>query len=69
MTDDVKDDSQKIDSILISLRSIQRYIDELGSHRKVSLAQTKIDEAAHWLTDRRAECGEGFFYRKYQGER
>jgi hypothetical protein len=39
-----------IDEIMIDL---SRIIEALGRHRSYSLAVTKIEEAAHWMRDRK----------------
>lgn len=42
-----------IDDIMIDLMRINQRIEELGRHRSYSLAVTKIEEAAHWMRDRK----------------
>lgn len=42
-----------IDDIIIDLKRINQRIEELGRHRSYSLAQTKIEEAFHWMRDRK----------------
>ncbi len=42
-----------IDDIVIDLGRINERIETLGRHRSYSLAITKIDEARHWLRDRK----------------
>ena len=45
-------DEEKLYNLKIELRQIISRIEELGRHRSYSLAQTKIEEAIHWLRDR-----------------
>ncbi len=45
----------EVDQIRIDLGRINQRIDALGSHRSYSLAQTKIEEAAHWMRDRKGK--------------
>jgi len=47
-----KQDDQ-IDDIMIDLNRIEERINALGRHRSYSLAITKIEEAIHWLRDRK----------------
>jgi hypothetical protein len=47
------DQEDMIDDISIDLKTICRLIDDLGRHRSYSLAVTKIEEAVHWLRDRK----------------
>lgn len=42
-----------IDDIMIDLVRINQRIEALGRHRSYSLAVTKIEEAAHWMRDRK----------------
>ncbi len=42
-----------LDDLMIDLGRITVLIDGLGRHRSYSLAITKIDEARHWLRDRK----------------
>lgn len=42
-----------IDDLMIELKRISLRIEELGRHRSYSLAVTKIEEANHWLRDRK----------------
>jgi hypothetical protein len=42
-----------IDDLMIDLKRISMRIEELGRHRSYSLAVTKIEEANHWLRDRK----------------
>jgi hypothetical protein len=44
---------EEIDGIIIELSSIALRIEGLGRHRSYSLAVTKIDEARHWMRDRK----------------
>lgn len=43
----------KIDDLLIALVNIRHEIEALGRHRSYALAVTKIEEAEHWLRDRK----------------
>lgn len=45
--------NDEIDDIMIDLQRINSRIRELGNHRSYSLAQTKIEEASHWMRDRK----------------
>ena len=42
-----------IDDIQIDLQRINQHIEALGRHRSYSLAQTKLEEAIHWMRDRK----------------
>lgn len=42
-----------IDDIMIDLVRINQRIEALGRHRSYSLAQTKVEEAKHWMRDRK----------------
>jgi hypothetical protein len=43
----------KIDDIMIDLHRINERIRALGNHRSYSVAVTKIEEAGHWMRDRK----------------
>jgi len=43
----------EIDNVMIDLVRIVDRIDRIGIHRNYSLAITKIEEAKHWLRDRK----------------
>ena len=43
----------EIDNVMIDLVRIIDRIDRIGVHRNYSLAITKIEEAKHWLRDRK----------------
>ena len=43
----------EIDDVMIDLVRIIDRIDRIGVHRNYSLAITKIEEAKHWLRDRK----------------
>ena len=45
--------SDMLDDLTIDLKRIGQKIEELGSHRSYSVAQTKLEEAVHWLQDRK----------------
>lgn len=47
------DQQNEIDDITIELGRLQARIEALGRHRSYSTAITKVDEARHWLQDRR----------------
>jgi hypothetical protein len=42
-----------IDDLMIDLVRINQRIEALGRHRSYSLAQTKVEEAIHWMRDRK----------------
>lgn len=42
-----------VDDIMIDLMRINQRIEALGRHRSYSLAVTKIEEATHWMRDRK----------------
>ena len=42
-----------LDDLMIDLQRLNSRIRDLGQHRSYSLAQTKIEEAFHWLRDRK----------------
>ncbi len=42
-----------VDDLSIDLAGIKRQIGDLGQHRSYALAITKIEEAIHWLRDRK----------------
>ena len=43
----------EIDNVMIDLVRIIDRIDRIGVHRNYSLAITKIEEAKHWIRDRK----------------
>jgi hypothetical protein len=43
----------EIDDITIALVTLASRIEDLGRHRSYSTAITKLDEARHWLRDRK----------------
>lgn len=47
------DQDDAIDDIMIDLMRINQRIEALGRHRSYSLAVTKIEEAVHWMRDRK----------------
>jgi hypothetical protein len=47
------DQDDRIDDIMIDLNRINERIEGLGRHRSYSLAVTKIEEAIHWMRDRK----------------
>lgn len=42
-----------LDDLMIDIVRIKMRVEELGRHRSYSLAATKLEEAAHWLRDRK----------------
>lgn len=46
------DQADEVDQIMIDLTRINSRIEALGRHRSYSLAQTKLEEAIHWMRDR-----------------
>lgn len=46
------DQADEIDEVQIALQRLNARIEALGRHRSYSLAQTKIEEAIHWMRDR-----------------
>lgn len=48
-----------IDDLMIDLKRVSLRIEELGRHRSYSLAVTKIEEANHWLRDRKHKPAQG----------
>jgi len=42
-----------IDDIRTALHRVNSQIEALGRHRSYSQAQTKIEEAIHWMRDRK----------------
>lgn len=48
-----RDEDDKLDDLRMDLARIRRQIEEMGRHRSYSLAVTKIEEADHWLRDRK----------------
>lgn len=51
--------SDAIDDIRIDITRLRLRIEELGRHRSYSLAVTKLEEAAHWMRDRRHKPANG----------
>lgn len=47
------DHDDAIDDLMIDLVRINQRIEALGRHRSYSLAQTKVEEAIHWMRDRK----------------
>ncbi len=45
--------SNEIDDILMDISSLTLRVKDLGRHRSYSTAITKLDEARHWLNDRK----------------
>lgn len=46
----------EIDNITIDLVRLTARIEALGRHRSYSVAVTKLDEARHWLRDRKSRA-------------
>ncbi len=44
-----------IDDLMIDCARLIDHIEQLGRHRSYSLAVTKIEEAKHWLRDRKSK--------------
>jgi hypothetical protein len=44
--------ADEIDNVILDLTRINWRIAALGRHRSYALAQTKIEEAMHWMRDR-----------------
>lgn len=42
-----------IDDIMIDISRLALRVEELGRHRSYSLAVTKLEEAKHWMRDRK----------------
>ena len=42
-----------IDDIMIDIVRMRHRIEALGQHRSYSLALTKLEEASHWMRDRK----------------
>jgi hypothetical protein len=42
-----------IDDIMIDITRLILRVEELGRHRSYSLAATKLEEAKHWMRDRK----------------
>lgn len=42
-----------IDDLDIEITRLAQRVEELGRHRSYSLAVTKLEEAKHWLRDRK----------------
>lgn len=47
--------ADEIDQIQIDLQRINQRIEALGRHRSYSLAQTQIEQAIHWMRDRKSK--------------
>lgn len=48
-----------IDDLMIDIVRMRLRIEELGRHRSYSLAVTKLEEASHWLRDRKHKPANG----------
>lgn len=44
--------SSEIDDLRIEIVRLIERVENIGRHRSLSLAVTKLDEAGHWLRDR-----------------
>lgn len=51
--------SDAIDDLMIDLKRIGQKVEDLGRHRSYSVAMTKIEEAVHWLRDRKHKASGG----------
>lgn len=47
------DHDDAIDDIMIDISRLKQRIGDLGNHRSYSLAVTKLEEAQHWIRDRK----------------
>lgn len=47
------DHDDEIDQIQVDIVRIKLRIEALGRHRSYSLAETKLEEAIHWVRDRK----------------
>ncbi|MBX3583585.1 MAG: hypothetical protein KF810_16995 [Rhizobiaceae bacterium] len=47
------DEDDRLDDLIIECVKLMSAIEDLGRHRSYSLALTKIEEAKHWLRDRK----------------
>ena len=43
----------RLDDLIIAVSRLILEVEDLGRHRSYSLAVTKLDEAKHWLRDRK----------------
>ena len=43
----------KIDDAMIAISRLMAEVEAMGRHRSYSLAVTKLEEARHWLRDRK----------------
>lgn len=48
-----REQDDALDDAIIAVGSIITQVEELGRHRSYSLAVTKLEEAKHWLFDRK----------------
>ena len=48
-----------LDDIDIDISRLKMRVEELGRHRSYSLVVTKLEEAQHWLRDRRRKPANG----------
>jgi hypothetical protein len=44
---------EEIDNLMIAIVDLRHRVSQLGRHRSYSLAETKLEEASHWLRDRK----------------
>jgi len=49
-----REEDDAIDDAIMAIVSLKLAIERMGRHRSYSLAVTKLDEAQHWMRDRKA---------------
>ena len=47
------EEDDAIDDVIMAIVDLKLRIETLGRHRSYSLAVTKLDEAQHWMRDRK----------------
>lgn len=47
------EEDDRVDDLIIAIGRIIFDVEKLGRHRSYSLAVTKLEEAKHWLRDRK----------------
>lgn len=45
----------EIDQIMVDLSRLRERVGSLGPHRSYALAITKLEEASHWMRDRKGK--------------
>lgn len=48
-----REEDDRLDDLIIGCVNLMLSIEALGRHRSYSLAVTKLEEAKHWLNDRK----------------